>query len=89
MKPWVKTGVSWQVHNLLSDPPGTAFDLIFLRNNLLTYYKDEVKIPALMKVVDSLAPGGFLTIGSHETMPVERQDLKRLEETAQVFEKLR
>jgi chemotaxis protein methyltransferase CheR len=89
LKPWVKTGISWQGHNLLSDPPGTAFDLIFLRNNLLTYYKDEVKIPVIMRVVDSLAPGGFLMIGSHETMPVERADLKRLEETAQVFEKLR
>jgi chemotaxis methyl-accepting protein methylase len=77
LKPWVKTGISWQAQNLLSDPPGTVFDLVFLRNNLLTYYNDQVKIPAMMKVIDSLAPGGFLIIGSHEKMPIERKDLKR------------
>jgi chemotaxis protein methyltransferase CheR len=64
LRSWVREGIEWQVHDLLSDAPGIGFDLIFLRNNLLTYYSDEVKAPALKKVVDSLAPGGFLIVGS-------------------------
>jgi chemotaxis methyl-accepting protein methylase len=86
--PWIKEGISWQVHNLLSDPVGTGFDLVFLRNNLLTYYMDEVRIPAFLKVVESLAPGGYLIIGSHESMPVEPGNLDRLEDTGYIFRKL-
>lgn len=89
LKPWIKEGVEWRVHDLLSGPPGTAFDLAFLRNNLLTYYKDEVKIPALKKVVDSLAPGGFLIIGSHERMPIEPPNLKPWRDSGDIFQKQR
>ncbi|MBW2033175.1 MAG: hypothetical protein JRI94_06210, partial [Deltaproteobacteria bacterium] len=37
----MKNGVIWQVGHLLYDQPDSQFDLIFLRNNLLTYYLDE------------------------------------------------
>jgi len=84
---WIREGIVWQVHHLLSDPPGTAFDLIFLRNNLLTYYTDEVKIPAVTKVVDSLAPGGGLVIGSHERMLVGYPDLKNWGDSKYIFQK--
>ena len=87
VSPWVREGISWQVQDLLSDPPGTAFDLVFLRNNLLTYYRDEIKIPALRKVVDSLAPGGFLIVGRRERLPVERADLRVWGESGYVFQK--
>ena len=65
----LKKGLIWRVHNLLSDPPDSQFQLIFLRNSLLTYYRDALKLPALEKVVDSLAQGGFLVIGRHEKIP--------------------
>ena len=87
LKSGMREGVVWQVHHLLSDPPGIAFDLIFLRNNLLSYYTDEVKLPAMTKVVDSLAPGGFLVIGSHERIPIEPADLKHWGNSTYVFRK--
>lgn len=87
LKSGMRDGIVWQVHHLLSDPPGIEFDLIFLRNNLLTYYGDEVKIPAITKVVNSLAPGGFLIIGSHERMPIEVVDLKPWGESTIIFQK--
>lgn len=62
----LKKGIVWQGHNLLSDPPGTNFQMVFLRNSLLTYYEDELKEPAFQKVLDSLAQDGFLIIGAHE-----------------------
>jgi chemotaxis protein methyltransferase CheR len=43
--------------------------LIFLRNNLLTYYKEHKKNEGLRKVVKALAPHGRLIVGSHEKMP--------------------
>lgn len=65
----MKTGVLWQLGHLLSDQPDSQFDLIFLRNNLLTYYLDEFKKPVLGKVISHLLKGGFLIIGSHEELP--------------------
>ena len=35
----------------------------------MTYYRDALKLPALEKVVDSLAHGGFFVIGRHEKIP--------------------
>ena len=75
VSPCLKENIVWRVHNLLSDPPGTGFQLIFLRNNLLTYYQDALKVPAFLKVIDSLAPGGFLVIGAHEKLPPVTADL--------------
>ena len=74
LRSWMKDGIVWQVHNLLSNPPGIEFNLIFLRNSLLTYYEDEFRIPAIARIVNSLASGGFLIIGSHERMPFEVVD---------------
>jgi chemotaxis protein methyltransferase CheR len=87
LRSWVKDGIVWQVHNLLSNPPGIAFDLIFLRNSLLTYYVDEFKIPAIKRIVNSLASGGFLIIGIHERMPIKVVDLKPWEENTIIFQK--
>ena len=36
LKSEIREGIVWRVHQLLSDPPHNAFDLIFLRNSLLT-----------------------------------------------------
>ena len=68
-------GVVWKVHHLLSDPPDSNFDIIFLRNNVLTYYQAKLKKEAFGKVLASLAPMGLLVIGSHETLPRETADL--------------
>ncbi|MBW2170612.1 MAG: hypothetical protein JRF69_01300 [Deltaproteobacteria bacterium] len=65
----LKEGIIWRGHNLLFDSPGTNFHLVFLRNSLLTYYEDELEIPAFRKVVSSMAQDGLLVIGSHEKIP--------------------
>jgi chemotaxis methyl-accepting protein methylase len=72
-----KKGIEWKVQNIFSDPPGSAFDIIFLRNNLLTYYKAHLKIEGLKKIIKSLAPGGWLIVGSHEKMPSAVSNMQR------------
>lgn len=87
LKSGIRDGIAWQVHHLLSDPPEITFDLIFLRNNLLTYYEDGLKISAVSKVADRLAPGGFLIIGRHEKMPVEMVDFRPWEGSTIIFQR--
>ncbi|MBW2062063.1 MAG: hypothetical protein JRI95_10945 [Deltaproteobacteria bacterium] len=85
---FLKNNVTWKAHNLLSDPPQTIFDVIFLRNNLLTYYQDTLKIPALQAVIGRLAPGGFLIIGSHEIIPLTVSSLLPFRGQRYIFERL-
>lgn len=68
--PGLREGIRWRRHNILLDPPpAEAMDLVFLRNNLLTYCRSEVAAPALQGIAEVLIPGGFLVIGSEETLP--------------------
>ena len=79
--------ISWKIHHLLSDPPGSDFDIIFLRNNVLTYYEDRLKREAFKKVLNSLAPNGLLIIGSHEELPFETADFTGVAPHSFVFRK--
>jgi len=87
VKALLKDGIVWQNHNLLNDPPGHQFDLIFLRNNLLTYYNDVIKMSALKKVTDSLYDNGFLIIGSHEKLPFDNRSVFSMVHLPYMFRK--
>jgi chemotaxis protein methyltransferase CheR len=70
----LRQGIRWRVHDLTSDaPPARDFHIVFLRNNLLTYYRDEIVGAALPPIVDSLVPGGYLVIGRKERLPDSQQ----------------
>jgi chemotaxis protein methyltransferase CheR len=87
--PSLKKGVLWKVHNLLFGLDEFDFQIIFLRNSILTYYKDEIKQPAFRKVIDSLGHGGFLIIGSHEKLPFESKDFLPFGGQTYIFKKVR
>jgi chemotaxis protein methyltransferase CheR len=66
----LREGIRWQVHDLTVDaPPERDFHILFLRNNLLTYYRDEIVKAALPAIADCLVPGGYLVIGRKEQLP--------------------
>ena len=67
--PALKKCISWKSHHLLEDPPASGFHIVFLRNNVLTYYEEPLKRAAFRNVIRTLVPSGFLIIGSHETIP--------------------
>jgi chemotaxis methyl-accepting protein methylase len=72
-----KRGIEWRVQDIFSDPPGSAFDMIFLRNNLLTYYTAHLKKEGLKRVISALAPEGWLIVGSHEKLPSGISNVQR------------
>ena len=84
----LKKGITWKNHHLLSDPPGLDFDIISLRNNVLTYYKERPKKRAFINVLESLAPCGILVLGSHETVPIETTDLTGVMPYPYIFRKI-
>ena len=87
INPSLKGNISWLKHHLLEDPPEQEFQLIFLRNNLLTYYDEQIKVPAFRNIVESLAVGGFLIIGTHEKLLSGGSGLEPLGKWACIFVK--
>ena len=77
VKAFLKKGIDWKVQDIFADPPGSAFDIIFLRNNLLTYYKEHKKKEGLHKVIKALASDGRLIVGSHEKISPGMLNIKR------------
>ena len=69
VKPALKEGITWLARDLFEGPPGTGYDMLFCRNNLLTYHTEPRIRPVLEALVRSLAPGGRLIVGSHESLP--------------------
>jgi chemotaxis methyl-accepting protein methylase len=73
----LRSRVVFRQGDLLADPISSEeFHIILLRNNLLTYYQEQVKVPALRSIVNCLAKNGLLIIGSHEEMPPGMDVLK-------------
>lgn len=84
----LKEGIRWRVHNLLLDePPSTGFHIVFLRNNLLTYYEKRLQIPAFHRVVSALRPGGMLIIGKREKLPWEAGSFIPVSSCPEAFKK--
>jgi chemotaxis protein methyltransferase CheR len=71
IKDELKSHIRWEIRHLLDDPPESVFNLIFLRNNILTYCRQKDQIPALIDIVERLKSGGLFIIGSRESLPAE------------------
>lgn len=72
-----KENITWQRYDLFSPLASDPFHIIFLRNSLLTYYKDEQCNHALTRILKLMLPGGYLVIGSHENIPEHFDTLRR------------
>lgn len=88
IKSVLQTGITWQLHDLLTNPPRTAFHIIALRNNLLTYYQDPLQQEAFTKIVHALAQPGFLIVGAHEKPPFQPNGLIAYAPYVYSFDKL-
>jgi chemotaxis protein methyltransferase CheR len=77
LKPLLKSKIRWQQRDLFDDPPADRFHLVFLRNNLLTYYRGSAQVRAFEQIARTLVEGGYLIVGSHERPPLTGLDLHR------------
>jgi chemotaxis protein methyltransferase CheR len=77
--------IYWQDHHLLTSPPPANFEVIFLRNSLLTYYAPEIQQSALTPILSALVPGGLFCIGAKEQLPQEVKDLAPIPEAPFAF----
>lgn len=88
LKDEIKKDICWEIRHLLVNPPNTIFDIIFLRNNVLTYCQEEIQIKMLPGILKCLAPGGLFIIGCHESLPLDPIWLNPMATLPYVFKKL-
>jgi chemotaxis methyl-accepting protein methylase len=81
LKDSVRRRVRFGWSNLAADPlqaPSNDFDLIVCRN--VTIYFDDATTQRLYgALIEALAPGGWLMLGSSDPMPADRGELQRIE----------
>ena len=87
IEPALKSGIVWVERDIFAGPPGAGYQLIFARNNLLTYFQKERILPAMDQIFESLAAGGSLIIGSDEKLPMQTAVLKPRAALPYVFKK--
>jgi chemotaxis protein methyltransferase CheR len=87
IKEELKNDIQWETGDMLTEPPGSVFHIIFMRNNILTYCRQEDQISSLESILNCLASGGLFIIGCHETLPFETGELVPMAECPYVYMK--
>ena len=64
-----REGVTFVRQDLRSTAPSGLFDLVLCRNLAFTYFVPPLQQEVLRRIVERLAPRGYLVIGAHEQLP--------------------
>lgn len=73
-------------HNLLADPPFTKMDLVVCRNTLI-YFKPDAQELALRSLQYALRPGGYLFLGSSESLQSFGEGLRPIDAKHKIFQR--
>jgi chemotaxis protein methyltransferase CheR len=76
VRPPLRNLVRYQRHNLITKPPASGYDCIFLRN-VMIYFDQESKTVVAGHLKRALADGGYLVIGPSEGLHEQLQNLER------------
>ncbi len=65
----IQESVEFKKHDIVHEDPFSGMDIVFCRNLALTYFSKGYQVDALKKIFRSLDEGGYLIIGTDETLP--------------------
>ena len=71
-------------HNVIQDPPFTQLDLVCCRN-LLIYLQPEAQERVLRRIQYALRPGGYVFLGSSETLGGVARDFEVVDARARLY----
>ena len=69
LRPFYRKPVQFQVQDIRQDLPHGRFDLIICRNLVFTYFQAPLQAAIAEHLTELLVPGGYLLLGSHESLP--------------------
>ncbi|SEQ24380.1 two-component system, chemotaxis family, CheB/CheR fusion protein [Ectothiorhodospira magna] len=88
VKPELRQTLVFARHNLLEDPPFTRMDMVSCRN-VLIYFVPGAQERALRRFQYALAPGGYLFLGSSESLAGLSSDFTPVSSKYKLFQMLR
>lgn len=71
LDPVIGRNITFRQHDILNDPAPGTFDVILLRNNILTYNVEAVQRRVLSDIRGSLESEGLLFVGRKEIVPAD------------------
>ena len=71
IRPELQPGIYWLCCDISRLPVNISFQLILLRNNILTYLEPDAQKKVLTRVLGHLQPGGLLVVGQRERLPTD------------------
>jgi chemotaxis protein methyltransferase CheR len=69
LRPEYRTAVRFLVQDIRQACPAGRFDLILCRNLVFTYFDESLQAAIARRLTELLVPGGFLLLGSQESLP--------------------
>jgi len=64
-----KKAVTFLRQDIRHEMPKELFDLVLCRNLVFTYFDDALQRKLLERIEEKVRPGGYLVIGTHESLP--------------------
>jgi chemotaxis protein methyltransferase CheR len=64
-----KENIDFYQQDIRKELPEGNFHLVLCRNLVFTYFENDMQIDILKRIAKKILPGGFLIIGSHESLP--------------------
>lgn len=89
MDPGLIRHVTFEHHNLITDPFARKYDIIFCRN-VMIYFDNHAKAKLFEKFYEALNPGGLFIIGFYDAVlpMVDAAKFKVLDMDAKIFQKV-
>jgi two-component system CheB/CheR fusion protein len=84
IKPDIRRMVVFAPHNVIKDPPFTKLDLVSCRN-LLIYFEANLQQAVLSRFQFALKQGGFLFLGSSETLGPQVADFEPISAKHRIY----
>lgn len=83
-----KLDVDFKQQDVRYEIPSGLFDIVFCRNLVFTYFQLELQMEIFKHIVDILKPGGFLIIGTHESLPDGQKALVHYKRGISIYQKV-
>jgi chemotaxis protein methyltransferase CheR len=77
--------VDFHLQDIKQAMPDGPFEVILCRNLVFTYFDETLQRAVLTRILDRLAPGGFLILGKHEALPADAGRLARLRSNLPIY----
>ena len=84
-----KKAVTFLRQDIRHEMPKELFDLVLCRNLVFTYFDDALQRKLLEGIEEKVRPGGYLVIGTHESLPKDAGGFEHISSRPGIYRRLK